>query len=85
MLAENQPLLTEYFITIGSVTITQLIYNIPALLELCRKDWLTMFNMYTASLCLLHVQVPIRSSAWTEDRHVSHGAIMSGCLWCQEL
>ena len=85
MLAENQPLLTEYFITIGSVTITQLIYNIPALLELCRKDWLTMFNMYTASLCLLHAQVPIRSSAWTEDRHVSHGAIMSGCLWCQEL
>ena len=41
--------------------------------------------MYEASLCLLHVQVPIRSSSWTEDRRVSHGATMSACLWCQEL
>ena len=36
--------------------------------------------MYEASLCLLHVQVPIRSSSWTEDRRVSHGATMSACF-----
>ena len=36
--------------------------------------------MYEASFCLLHVEVPIRSSSWTEDRRVSHGATMSACF-----
>ncbi len=36
--------------------------------------------MYGASLCLLHVQVPIRSSSWTEDERTSQGATMSACF-----